>query len=307
MSENLAIADSVEVENQPEEFSDAISEAQARFDKHEIETLQRKFGVEPKSTNGTEDTGKKGSQGKKSGNGIDAIASEVETKLGKDKAQAVRKIHSDYSKAAGRAATAERALSEMTERIARLESTLQPPQEAVPDPLLARVTPQQWEMFDRMAAEKGYVRREDLEAAQRNETAAEYNEREVQEAQDRFGESFGTFDDSGKFILSDEAFEAIQKESDRVFNPTYGITAKDLYVLANWQQLLDEDRGNGRPSRMAEEAEEELPPSPPPRQRRVFTERNSAPVGGRPSSYTRGTDSLEDVVRKAAIRQLRSS
>lgn len=307
MSEHNAEVEHVEAENQPDEYADAIAEAQARFDRAEIETLQQQYGINDRSTGqGNETTensaGRSMERGKVGGVGYDKVLKEVEEKLGPEYANAVRKVQQDYSRAQGRNAKLNTRLSALEQSLEEIRGGYNQQYEQPIDPNLARITPQQWDIFDKMAASRGYVRREELEAAQAEVLTKEYFRHEMEDARQMFGEQLAVQGEDGEFVLTDEAAEQIQAVHDRIFDPRYGVTPKDLFILANFNEMLEAARQDG----VRTSGRQPAPRLSGPR-RPMQTVRNSAssyPV--RQQLYKSG-DSLEDVVRRAAASAMRGA
>lgn len=304
MSETIT-AD-VEIEesyNLPDDFADAVAEAEEKFAQAEIETLQRQLNPqsaeEPKTEEGDKpEAGSAKSKGKgRGGIGFDKILKNAESKLGKESAEAIRKVQSDYVSAQTKLRRAEAQLAEY--EAYKLQQA--PPAEEV-DPDLARITPKQWDIFDKMALKRGYVRQQDVLAQEREEQTATYYSQEVQEAIERFGEQLGMLDNEGNLLLSDEIEPEFQAQYARIFDPERGLTAKDLFILARFDQLMEEAREEG--GRQYQETRAQGRPIVP--RRPAYTERNSTSLPSRANLFRKG-DSLEEVVRKAASSALRGS
>ena len=158
-----------------------------------------------------------------------------------------------------------------------------------------------------MAKAQGLVRREEILAEEKQEQAKSYYDQQIGEATQRFGDRLGFLNEEGQFILSDEAEPEIRAEYERIFDPDRGITAKDLFILAEFDRLIEEAKEEG--AQAVQAAPASRPPvasRPAPTRRASFTERQSSSIPGRDNLFKKG-DSLDEVVRRAASSAFRGS
>ncbi len=301
----------------------AIVEEETRRHGAELETMRRALGMESaeedtdspetsqqpdKTTSPQGETG--AGEGKRPG--IDQVLNDIETNLGGNHADVVRSVLSRYHDNQREWKEAQIELRETLLELRKMQESMGSNGQAQPnregagqqqtpevDPMLKNITPQQWRLFDKMAEQRGFVRQEHLEAERRAESQEDYVQEDIDRGLEEFGETFGRRTDDGKFMFPEEVQADVQKVYDRVFDETRGVTARDLYILARYNQLHP---GNGRERPDAE-------PKAAPTQdradrlaqaRRAQTEQSSTAAPTQSKIYTQGKDSLDAVIARAA-------
>jgi len=191
-------------------------------------------------------------EGKKPG--IDVLLKDVESQLGPEHAEVIRGLQRGYQSAREEVGDAQ----ELRERLAELEGAFNERKSAGPampeltvpadpnDPI-NQMTDEQKELFqrlfDRQAEEQGYIRQDHLDKKQSEATARDFVDQDVAKGMEQWGERFGQKDAEGKFLFAEEVQQQTSEVFDRIYDPERGLSATDLYVLANWQSLLDEAKG----------------------------------------------------------------
>ena len=246
-------------------------------------------------------TSPNGETGDQSGKrpGIDTVLNDIEREFGSDHANVVRGLQTQYGTMSAEWKQAQMDLREamldvqqMRNESGQGQQAQQQTKEPAIDPDLKRVSPQQWQMFDKMAAARGLVYKEDLEAEQLQEDQADYLDDDIDKGVSDFGEDFGQRDESGKFVINPNVRDKIQETHARLFDGERGPTVQDLYKLSEFdksveqkaQQKIDEARngasGGGR-------------------QMRTGGARRSSGAQSSPRIYKRG-ESLDNVIARAA-------
>ena len=103
-----------------------------------------------------------------------------------------------------------------------------------------------WETLRTILEEEGYAKREEFEQEQLQSRAANYSKTALDEAVEEFGESFGSKDESGQFSWNPDVEDSIVATSKRITNEAEGVTERDLYILAQHKQLIEQAFERGR-------------------------------------------------------------
>lgn len=282
----------------------AIIDAQVQVYADELETMQQNGSEaesEPDSDTSSEPSTSKGKREAAEGKrpGIDKVLREVDTKLGRNAGDVIRSVLTKYQEG-------QTSLKSVQERMDALEAALTQPDEPAPqepeDPRLANLTPEQLALAEAMMRKLGYVKQDDLKQAETQKNQAGYVSTEVGQGLKDWGEEFGYLDDEGQFVFSSEVLADINQVHDRIYDPTRGLTSRDLYILARWDQLA-----KGAASKATTMGAQQLA-----RQQKLsalqrgVTERRSTPGRAR-AEVRRSGDSLEDVVARSFAAALREN
>ena len=135
--------------------------------------------------------------------------------------------------------------SNVDEAVRRGIADAQNEEKAVTDPM-SQVTPEQLHLFESLAAQLGFVKKEELNRDKAQSFTNDLN----QEAVNRFGDDFGSYGSSGSFVLNEAQTPALASLYDRLEDPARGITYRDLYVLGNFDRLISAAEERGRNNRM---------------------------------------------------------
>jgi len=263
--------DATDIQDVSEAMRDIIAqETQEHTDA--IETMQRTLGEEQEPSpqdsqpdgEGTSPQGESAQnsdEGKKPG--IDVLLQDVENQLGHEHAEVIRGLQRGYNQTREDYRDAQ---AEMRERIAELEGAFTERQrhepeepEAAPDPNdpINKMTPDQRELFQRLfdqqAEAQGMVRRDQLEAEKVEADSKAFVDADVNKGIEVWGEKFGARDADGKFLFAEDAQQRTSEVFDRIYDPQRGLSATDLYVLANWETLLDTARGQEAETQQTEQ------------------------------------------------------
>lgn len=251
MSNQVADVELDEVEDSQDDMGDVgdvIAQETEKFYQKEFETL-RGEGQEqdaPKGEAAKPEREPSNNQGRRPGiDEVNKVISEVETTIGKDNADVLRKIQQNYTRTRTEWKIAQKewqnTLKDLQGEINALKNGgVQPNNEEEVDPDLARLSEQQHQLFEKLARSKGLISKEDLEKQAAEEQAKNYVKSEVESALEKFGDRFGYIDEDGEFVYSDEIKDEVEDTYNRVFDPNRGLTAKDLFILAQHDRLMEE-------------------------------------------------------------------
>ena len=252
--------------------------------------------------------------------GFDKLIRDIETNLGSEHAEVARLMQQDGSRRVTEARGLQDELRSTLLDVKELQhelSTLkggQPeapaqPQEQREPQLIDSVQPQQLELFKQMAEHLGYVKQGDLEEAARAESQSDFIQDSIDKGINEWGESFGTRDDDGDFVPSDEVKPLLDAEYERVMDDNRGLTLKDLFVLANHEKIVEAARQTDLGAEPAGSATggntyANNASRTPERREAARRASNQANANGSmrttPNIYSQG-DRLEDVVARAAL------
>lgn len=155
-------------------------------------------------------------------------------------------------------------------------------------------TPEQIEQAKKVLRSMGVVTKEDLAQEEQQKSLTQYLNGAVESGVQDFGDMFGRIED-GKPVISEGALERIKAENQRI--QQYGtITAKDLFVLSHFDELVKAAEERGRKQSGAQTAQ---------RQKKLngaATALNTAPDAPRPN--LRGNSKKEDSIRDVVMRSM---
>lgn len=244
--------------------------------------------------------------------GIDEALRDVESQMGKQTADVFRSVMADRSRLSSEVTNLRDewngAQQEMRESLAEVRGMAQgrasqedpaaePEDGANPWSLLTEEQQSLYRgLFESMAQEKGYVRADDLSAQEQEQAASAYVNGAVDQGLNQWGNDFGYRGEDGNFYYNDDVAGDVDDVYSRIYDPLRGLSAKDLYVLAKHDQIVDSARGN------AEEAESKTQALNQRVQnvRRAAVESRSSAGRSDPSIYKRGEDMAQTIARAAA-------
>lgn len=155
-------------------------------------------------------------------------------------------------------------------------------------------TPEQIEQAKQVLRSMGVVTKEDLAQEEQQKSLTQYLNGAVESGVQDFGDLFGRIED-GKPVISEGALERIRAENQRI--QQYGtITAKDLFVLSHFDELVKAAEERGRRSAGAQTAQ---------RQKKLngaATALGTAPDMPRPN--LRGKSKKDDSIRDVLMRSM---
>ena len=252
--------------------------------------------------------------------GFDTLIRDIETNLGPEHAAVARDMQRDGSRRVNEAKELQDELRstlldvrEIQQELDRYKNGEQPDQQAEQpanqeDSMLATVRPEQWELFEKMAQKAGYIKKDDVEQEMAQEDQAAFIKDAIDTGIDSYGENFGARDDDGDFVPNETVKPLLDNEYERVMDPNRGLTLKDLFVLANHEQIVEAARQNGAPAPVesapyegGRDANVSRPAERRDAARRAAGQAQSnSSARTTPNIYSAG-DRLEDVVARATL------
>lgn len=110
---------------------------------------------------------------------------------------------------------------------------------------LSKIPPEQQELLQRWLKQNGYVSQEELSQQERDRAVREVVQSANQRGVEKWGDEFGHFNESGEFLVNPEVRDKMAPVFDRLVNQN-GLTFEDLYVLVNYDQLVEQAKEAGR-------------------------------------------------------------
>tara|TARA_R100000808_G_scaffold24194_1_gene55111 strand:- start:8479 stop:9498 length:1020 start_codon:yes stop_codon:yes gene_type:complete len=251
--------------------------------------------------------------------GFDTLIRDIENNLGPEHAAVAREMQRDGSRRVNEAKELQDELRstlldvrEIQQELDRYKNGEQPEQQAEEsgsqeDPMLATVRPEQWELFEKMAQRAGYIKKDDVEQEMAQEDQAAFIKDAIDSGIETYGQNFGTRDGDGDFVPNETVKPLLDNEYERVMDPNRGLTLKDLFVLANHDQIVEAARQSGAPAPVESAPEGGRDAyAPRPAERREAARRaagqahSNSSARTTPNIYSQG-DRLEDVVARATL------
>ena len=165
--------------------------------------------------------------------GIDQVLKDVADNLGDQHVDVIKGLQRDFTHH-GEVESLKRQLRDAIGEVDSLRDEIHQSPEDVPDPLDG-VPDEQLQLLELALERGGYVKKDDLDEQARDGLINNSNENGVE----IFGESFGHMDEnSGDFVLNDEAKEQMAPVYDRIKNDD-ALTFEDLYKIANFDSLIE--------------------------------------------------------------------
>ena len=160
--------------------------------------------------------------------------------------------------------------------------------------LLNRLKPEQRQMLEAFAEINGFVRKDDIDAAEVEKRSDEFTDQSIEEGLNLYGEDFGTMQD-GQFVWNPDIKEDARSVLERITSDETGITPMDLFWIIKGRSGGPVSRANLNRQRIA-------------RGVNANTVSRSAPNATRSNlNYNRERgDTLEDVTDRALLDALSS-
>ena len=185
-------------------------------------------------------------------------------------------------------------LLELEEALAETKNPQEPEQQPAADPRLEAITPEQWELFDMMAAQNGYVKQQELDDQALIQGQDNFIQQDIAEGIERWGAKFGKMGDDGGLEFNAIIKPDVQDNYRRITDPGRGISSQDLYKITQY----DADVAAAREGREEQAAEQRTNKTV--QARRAITESRAAPGGRTQPSVRKEGDSLEDVIARSS-------
>jgi|TARA_R100001530_G_scaffold88287_4_gene61503 hypothetical protein len=251
----------------PDPFK-TIYEMENAAQRQEIETIGNAQGgvgpasssdtsrMEPARTSGetaTSPNAPSESAGKRPG--IDTVLNDVESQLSPGHADVIRGVLTGFHRTQAEWKTQQAELAEHIAEVKTLRNDLQQPRsEPDPNDPLTNVSPHQWELFNRMLEQQGIPNRAELDAREVEENQKDYVSEDIDQGIEQWGDQFGHRGPDGNFVYNAEIHDAMQEEFNRLYDPSRGPTARDLYRLVNFDQMIQSAESRGRETGQSEQS-----------------------------------------------------
>lgn len=278
----------VEIETMREALGEGDTDSAAQSDE----------GTSPGADKGASDEGTAESSDEAKRPGVDEVLREVEDKLGTDHADVMRGILTQYHGTRNdmkdmQLVVRERLL-ELEEALAETKNPQEPEQQPAADPRLEAITPEQWELFDLMAAQNGYVKQQQLEDQAMVEDQDHFIQRDITDGIDRWGSRFGKMSDDGTLEFNKDIKPDVQNAYRRILDPGRGISSQDLYKITRYDADIAAAKENGADKAAEQRTNKTV------QARRAITESRATPGGRTQPSVRKQGDSLEDVIARSS-------
>jgi len=96
--------------------------------------------------------------------------------------------------------------------------------------LVDRLRPEQKAMLEAFVDVNGFIRQDDVDAAESDKLSDEFTSKSIEEGIDLYGDDFGTMED-GRFIWNPDVKEEARAVLERITSDDTGITPTDLYAI----------------------------------------------------------------------------
>jgi len=220
-------------ENEEAEELDEGEESEETDDKAEEEDAEEPDKADEESEPDQKTTGEKFS-GKMPG--IDTILKDLDETNPAYAAQfrsmqtAIRDTRTEFKAAMGELDTVLSEAKAQKERYAAVMGDDAEPGDE-DEEILKNITADQWKLMEAVNRKTGVLTRAEVDAENAEKASTDFTRSEVDAGIENFGESFGHFNEEGKFVF-DESNEAASKAVyKRIFDPQRGLTPFDFYWL----------------------------------------------------------------------------
>jgi len=178
-----------------------------------------------------------------------------------DVLKALKGLQGEYTRLSSERSTKEKDLDEKLSKVETLIAQLEEPQDdseeqeqADPNDPLNKISPQHFEIFEKMAEKLGYVKESTLTQKEQAKHQTEYISEADKMALDEFGELYGKVSDDGKVELSQDAVKIIQSEYERLKDSARGATKRDFLILGHYPELIKKAQEKAVAAYKAEQA-----------------------------------------------------
>lgn len=304
MTEAAVVADNPESVSIDPDPMRTIIEAEARAHHESFSRLRQQAGEEEEEDTPAASEKKQGATEKAQDSttkrpGVDKVLKEVEEKIGKGAADVIRSMQTERQNRRRESESMRQEIEELKTLVLRQTAPAQAnaPEE---DPL-AGLTPQQWKIFNEMAKRAGLVSKPELA----EKDSSQFVRTEIEAALEKYGEGFGFIDETtGEFIPSEDSEKEMGQVYERIYDPGRGLTAKDLFVLARHDQIVEDLKRQIEETQKG--AQREKRADRVDALRRATTEKSSASsVPTRRASIYQKGENLDTVIARAVAEQLR--
>jgi hypothetical protein len=199
-------------------------------DEYSDEEESEEDSDEDDSEDGREDTSRTGRPG------IDKVLRDVQEYLSPEHAEVIRGLQRDFVQS-NQVDSMRNQLRDALTEVEQLRDSLlkgDNPEGDEREELLSTVPPEQVALLEAVLQSKGYVKKDDLTAMEREKAVEEGNYSAIE----KWGDVLGAIDPAtGELNLSDDAREKMAPIYDRLVNQQ-NLTFEDLFVLSNYEDMI---------------------------------------------------------------------
>lgn len=214
----------------------------------------------------------------------------IEEALGPEVAEVVRRTQSEGSRKTQQFNAYKAQVEQLIQEVQQLRES-KPAEPDEDDQILQQLSQRDQRLMDAYLRKQGYVRQEEIAAKETTQRSSDYVRQETERAAQEFGERFAK-KDGEQFVFDEEVQERMTEVMTRLEDDARGVTPADLFVLANWRQMVQEAEERGKATAVPKPNGAPKPNGKPepPRSKGAVVARST---GGRPQSglvYRRGKD-----------------
>lgn len=215
---------------------------------------------------------------------------QIEQALGPQVAEVVRRTQAEGSRKTQQFATYKAQVEDLIKEVQSLKESSKESKPAEPDAddqLLQQMSQRDQKLMDAYLRKCGYVRQDEIAATETSRKSSDFVRAETERAAQEFGERFAK-KDGEQFVFDEDVQGRMTEVMQRLEDEARGVTPADLFVLANWRQMMQEAEERGKATVKAAPKPNGKPE--PPKQKGIVTARST---GGRPQTgvvYRRGKD-----------------
>ncbi len=185
---------------------------------------------------------------------------------------------------------------ELKERLEALESASQKTEEPSEEEVrrknvLSRIPRHEREKFQAIIDEMGLVSRDEIEHEKAVEESTKLTAQSIEQGIEQWGDSFGHMD-GDKFVWNSEIFDDVRDLYRQLKSPEQGITPNHLYILHNFDRLIQEAEQRGAMGQQGNDRMQKLV-------RANSMHRSSSSVARKDPDIREDGDTLEDITAKA--------
>jgi hypothetical protein len=174
------------------------------------------------------------------------VLNDVESQLSPEHADVIRGVLTGYHKTQAEWKDQQGVLQNLINDMEQMKAGQAGPVEQDPNDPLASVTPAQWALFNRMLEQQGIPNRDELAQEETEESQRDYVSDDIDKGIEQWGDAFGHRSEDGKFIYNIDIQDQMQGEFDRLYDPSRGPTAMDLFKIVHMDKMVAEAEEKGR-------------------------------------------------------------
>lgn len=213
----------------------------------------------------------------------DEAVRRIEEALGPEVAEVVRRTQAEGSRKTQQFNSYRTQVEQLIQEVQSLKESKQATEPDADDQLLQQISQRDQKLMDAYLRKQGYIRQDEIAAKETTQKSSDYVRQETERAAQEFGERFAK-KNGEQFVFDEGVQERMTDVMTRLEDDARGVTPADLFVLANWREMVQEAEARGKVQAKPK------PNGEPARQKGIVTARST---GGRPQTglvYRRGKD-----------------